>query len=218
MNKKEIQKRRMMHYFIDAAYKIIEEDGIESVTIRKVSDLAGYNSATLYNYFENIDHLIFLSAMRYIKDYTVSLSKYIKDANNALEKFLCIWECFCKYSFEKPEIYHAIFFAKLDKNLEDYVSQYYDLFPEDLGSSSEDLSAMLLKHNIYDRGMTILEECAKENFINEEDASAINEITLLIYEGILLRVIRKKITSEEAVMKTIKYIKKVVISYTIKDI
>ena len=30
------------------------EEGIEAITIRKVAALAGYNSATLYNYFANI--------------------------------------------------------------------------------------------------------------------------------------------------------------------
>ncbi len=49
-----------MTYFIDATNEIIENEGIESVTIRKVANLAGYNSATIYNYFENLDHLIFL--------------------------------------------------------------------------------------------------------------------------------------------------------------
>lgn len=50
----------MMGYFIDAANQIIENEGIESVTIRKVADIAGYNSATLYNYFNDLNHLLFL--------------------------------------------------------------------------------------------------------------------------------------------------------------
>ena len=50
-DKKTIQKRRMMGYFIEAASQIIEEEGMEGVTIRKVADIAGYNSATMYNYF-----------------------------------------------------------------------------------------------------------------------------------------------------------------------
>ena len=56
--KKQIQKARIIHYFIEAAVKIIDEEGIEGVSIRKVADIAGYNSATLYNYFDDLPHLL----------------------------------------------------------------------------------------------------------------------------------------------------------------
>lgn len=42
----------MWKYFVDATAEIIEEEGVENVTIRKVADRAGYNSATIYNYFQ----------------------------------------------------------------------------------------------------------------------------------------------------------------------
>lgn len=47
IDKKLIQRRRIMKYYIEATYKIMEEEGIDMVTIRKISDIAGYNSATL---------------------------------------------------------------------------------------------------------------------------------------------------------------------------
>lgn len=216
MDKKEIQRKRMMSYFIDAADRIIMEEGISGITIRKVADYAGYNSATLYNYFENLDHLIFFAAMRYIKDYALALPEYIKSATNALEKFLLIWECFCQYSYKNPEIYYAIFFAKLDNELEEYITDYYRLFPEELGSPTEGLSTMLLKHNIYSRGETSLDDCVKEGFIREEDKSEFNEFTFLIYESMLSRVIRGRVNYNEAIENTMKYINKATDSYVTK--
>ena len=59
LDKKYIQKVRMVKYFVDATIEIIEKEGYEAVTIRKVADIAGYNSATLYNYFDNLEHLLF---------------------------------------------------------------------------------------------------------------------------------------------------------------
>ena len=53
MDKKEIQRQRMMKYFIEAGKQIILEEGVKNVTVRKVADLAGYSYATLYNYFED---------------------------------------------------------------------------------------------------------------------------------------------------------------------
>jgi AcrR family transcriptional regulator len=189
MNRKEIQRKRTMTYFINAAHEILEEEGIKKVTIRKVAKKAGYNSATLYNYFENLDHLIFFAAMRYIKDYTLALPEYLKDADNALDRFLKVWECFCHFSYKKPEIYYAIFFADLDKDLEDYVIEYYKLFPEELGSQTEDISNMLLKHNIY---------------------------KTLLHEGILLKVMKGKMEYDEALEKTMKYINIIINAFLIK--
>lgn len=216
MKKRNIQRKRTMTYFIDAAYEIIKEEGIKKVTIRKVADKAGYNSATIYNYFENLDHLILFAAMRYVKDYTLALPEYLKDAKNALDRFFKVWECFCHFSFKNPEIYYAIFFADLDKDLENYIIDYYKLFPEELGTELNDISTMLLKHNIYERGMTIIEECVKEGFIKEEDVETLNEMATLLYEGMLSQVIRGKIEHDEAVEKTMRYIKVTVNSLRVK--
>ena len=66
MNRKnsELKKKRIMNFFMDAAEKIARKDGIENLSIRNIADEAGYNSATLYNYFENLDQLIAFVVVR----------------------------------------------------------------------------------------------------------------------------------------------------------
>jgi AcrR family transcriptional regulator len=90
MDKKLLQKRRMMSYFIEAARQIIEKEGINAINIRDVANLAGYNSATLYNYFNDIDDLIFFASLGYLEDYIKDLDLYVKDSKNALDKFFAI--------------------------------------------------------------------------------------------------------------------------------
>ena len=216
MNKKDLKRKRTMTYFIDAADKIIKEEGINKVTIRKVADKAGYNSATIYNYFENLDHLILFAAMRYIKDYSYALPEYLKDAKNSLDRFFKVWECFCHFSFKDPEIYYAIFFADLDEDLEDYIIDYYKLFPEELGPQLKGISTMLLKHNIYERGMATINDCIDEGFIKAKDAESLNEMGTLIYAGVLSQVIKGKIDYDKATEKTMKYIRIIVDSLLIK--
>ncbi|KUO51720.1 MAG: TetR family transcriptional regulator [Desulfitibacter sp. BRH_c19] len=212
---REIQKQRMMRYFIEAASQIVEEEGLGGVTVRKVADLAGYNSATLYNYFQNLDHLIFFASMRFLREYAQSLPRYVTGITNALERYFRVWETFCFYSYDKPEIYHAIFFAKLDIPLEESIKIYYELYPQDLGEQPEDLLPMLLKQDIYARARTILEACVKEGYIKEKDLVEVNEVVLLIYQGMLLRIINKQVdySVDEAVQKTMKYIKKIIYAY-----
>ena len=216
MGKKTIRNRIMMD-FISAVDHIIMDEGIEKVTLRKVSNKAGYNSATLYNYFENLDHLIFFAAMGMIKDYANALETYVKDAKNAMDRFLMVWQCFCDYAFDKPEVYNALFFPNLHKDMEDDVEQYYSLFPEDMMSDDVTISTMLLKSDIKARGMTTVKECVEEGFIAEEDSEMFNELTVLIFEGMLKKILSGKISYEEARNKTMDYIKSIVKGMLIKE-
>lgn len=217
IKKKKIQKRRMMGYFIDAANQIIEDEGIESVTIRKVADIAGYNSATLYNYFKDLNHLLFFASMKYLKDYAFSLPGYINNSKNAIDKFFRIWECFCYHSFKNPKIYYIIFFDKYSSSINDVIKEYYSIFPEELGDQSIDILPMLMEKNIYVRDMAVLQACVNEGFIKKEYLEQINEMILLIYEGMLLRILTNQIdyTTDEAVDKTIKYMKQTLESFRI---
>ncbi len=213
----EKHRKMTMNYFINAADDLINEIGIENVTIRNIAKKAGYNSATIYNYFENLDHLIFFGAFKNIKDYALSLNQYLSDAENAMDRFLKVWECFCDYAYLKPEIYNAIFFPKLSKNIEEYVTEYYSLFPEDLGIHHDTISTMLLKGNIHDRGMTTVIDCVNEGFIEAYNADRLNDMTLLVFEGMLIRVLRGTVSYEDARAKTMDYMKVIVQSFLIKD-
>ncbi|WFA08329.1 TetR/AcrR family transcriptional regulator [Tissierella sp. Yu-01] len=217
MTKKEIHVRRMMSHFINVTDELINEIGIEKITIRKVAELAGFNSSTIYNYFENLDHLIFYAAMKNIKDYSLTLNYYLIGAENSMDRFLRVWECFCDYAYYKPEIYNAIFFPNLDKEMEDYVQDYYNLFHEDLGVHNDTISTMLLKRDIRERGMTTILDCIKEGYIDQDDGDKLNDMTLLIFEGMLKRVLMDKITYEDARCKTMDYIKSIVKLFLIKD-
>ncbi|MFC4765854.1 TetR/AcrR family transcriptional regulator [Effusibacillus consociatus] len=203
-----------MQYFIEATVKIIEDEGIENVTIRKVADLAGYNSATIYNYFQEVSHLIFFAAMTFLKKYTDALPKYIEKGNTPLEKYILIWECFCKYSFLEPQIYNAIFSSNLGGQPEDLIEKYYTIFPTDITNLPEELIPMVLESNLLKRGRLSLEKCVQEGYIKEENAEEINEMATLVWQGMLTLLLNKRrnYTPEEAVEATMKYIRQIAVN------
>ena len=209
-DKKTIQKRRMMGYFIEAASQIIEEEGIDGVTIRKVADIAGYNSATMYNYFENLDHLIFFAQLKHLKVYVAHLNDYIKNAKNALETYYLIWEFFCYHSFQEPLVYHTLFFKQFNQPLYDMMKEYYALFPEEKEGITEDIEPMVMNQDLYKRNLSLLINCEKEGFFNKEDLEEMNEIALLIYQSLVQRMLIKQApyTPKEATQRAMKYIKK----------
>ncbi|MGO4886581.1 TetR/AcrR family transcriptional regulator [Anaerobacillus sp. MEB173] len=218
MNKKEIQMKRMMGYFIDAASDIIEKEGVEHVTIRKVADIAGYNSATIYNYFGELSHLIFFAAMRSLKKYSTALPKYIEPAKDPLERYLLIWECFCKYSYKEPQIYHALFTSNLGCSPEQLFNDYYVVSPEDFLDLPANLKPMFKESILSKRGKIALEESVKEGLIEAEQAEEINEHATLIWQGMHTMMLNNRVdyTSEEATNITMKYIKAAVNSIRIK--
>lgn len=221
MNKKDIQKKRIMRYFIDAAKAIVEGEGQEALTVRKVADYAGYNSATLYNYFDSIDHLLFFSSMNYLKDYVLALPKYLRGSTNSLDKYFRIWRCFCEFSYSNPKIYHLIFFNKSSHSIKDAVEQYYSIFPEELGEQPEDLLRMLLKSDIYSRNITLLEAIGEEGIISYGDINDINNMNLLIYQGMLTRILHNQCeySVEEATEKTLYFLRQTIRAFNgnVKD-
>lgn len=56
--KKEKYKEAMQTEFIQAALQIIEEQGIEALSTRKIAEITGYSYATLYNHFPNVGTLL----------------------------------------------------------------------------------------------------------------------------------------------------------------
>lgn len=214
-NKKDMRRNIRKSYFINAAAKIIEDEGIDAITVRKIADIAGYNSSTLYNYFENLEHLTFLAAMKFIKDYTYNLPKYIDSAKNSLERYIKIWECFCHHSFLKPKIYYALFYSKHHFAVEDPIKEFYSIYPEELGEPPNKLKNMLYKHDIFERGITILTPCVEEGFINQNELTELNDVHILIYQGMVSRIINKQIdySLEEAEQVTMKYLKNTLKKY-----
>src|SRR5699024_12204096 len=96
MNKrrKEVKTVRMWRYLLDAASDLIEEKGLDHITIREIADRAGYTSSTVYNYFRDLSHLKFFAVMRYTNSYFKELPTYMEKGHNTIEKWLYAWECF----------------------------------------------------------------------------------------------------------------------------
>ncbi|MFC7394132.1 TetR/AcrR family transcriptional regulator [Scopulibacillus cellulosilyticus] len=217
MKKREIQLSRMWKYFVDATAEIIEQEGVENVTIRKVADKAGYNSATIYNYFSEISHLIFFASMRFMKSYTDEVALYIQKGKDPIEKYLLAWECFCNYSFKQPQIFHAVFIMDLGDHPEKLLKHYYQIYPNDLINIPEDLKLILFERNMSKRGRSLLEVALKEGYIKEENIDSINELTILIWEGIFTNILnnRKSYEFQEATKIVMNYISEIVMNANI---
>jgi AcrR family transcriptional regulator len=216
---KDIKKRRIIKFFINAASQIIEKEGIEKVTIRKVAKIAGYNSATIYNYFDNNKQLIFFAATKFIKDYVQTMPSYISQGHNTLEKFLLMWEIFSIHSFQKPNIFYAIFTENVGDKPENLVGNYYQLFPEDLGNPPKELTPMLLESNLSKRAAIAIQPCINEGYFTTQAAQELDEAIMLIYHGMLTLLVNNRVNymPREAANKIMKHIRYLTYNLMNKD-
>lgn len=210
MIRKELQKLRTMRFFIDATEEILLKEGIENLTIRKVAQIAGYNSATIYNYFEDLNHLVFYASLKYLKAYLKALNQLPSSTSNK-ERFLLIWRCFITESFKYPKFYHNIFFTKYSIGLSEALITYYKIYPEQIEHVPSDLIPMVTESNLYKRNLEFLKKCVQYGKIQIDDLNEVSEIMLLMYESMLRKVISNEIESDLSIEvdKTIKYISRI---------
>lgn len=128
-----IRQKRTMIFFIEATKHILQEDGYDHLTIREIAQRAGYNAATLYHYFRDLDELIIYGSVGFLSDYVRLLACRIKHSMTALQKYQTIYACFNEVAFVWPRVFYHMFFGNHHVDLGQVISTYYKvLYPEEL--------------------------------------------------------------------------------------
>lgn len=76
---RELQESRMRGYFIEAARETLKGEGLRAVNVRTVSERAGFSYATLYNYFKDLNELIFFC----VQDFMNECEAYVNERSAA---------------------------------------------------------------------------------------------------------------------------------------
>lgn len=201
MNNKEIKTRRMLSYFIRSAQDIMKEEGISGITLRKVADGAGYNTATIYNYFDDLDHVILFASLKYLQIYNKALDLQLKDSRSAKDTFFISWDTFCKISFQYPEAFHQIFFTRHSNALDCICKRYYDIFPEERAASTSSLYPIISDYRLLTRNYLVLEPLLKETGQTTANIDVMNELIVSAYQHLLFDCLTTKSTDEDSVAR-----------------
>lgn len=204
--REKLKQYRIMRYFIDATIDIIKEDGISGVTIRKVANYAGYTSATLYNYFDNLTHLIFLANMCHLEEYNHSLPKCMENCTNPVELYMSIGKCYTEHAYSKPEIFELLFFSQNNEKFEEYTNQYYELYPKrEKEIKSKLLNKLFHVNDLHNRSLNLLKPCVEQGMMEEQMAIDYTDICLRFNKTILEDVKDEILNKEDAIALTLKY-------------
>lgn len=178
-----LKRKRIMIYFVEAARKLIQTEGVDGLSIRKIASEAGYNSATIYNYFQNLEHLTLFGSVCYMRDYVVKLSGAMNPDMNALERYRTIYRCFNDVAFEYPDIFHNLFFGRYSSMLGDVLhTYYYELFPEELDGISGPMREMLVAGSMKERDKITMQAMVEEGFVAPKKAEMTLELMTSLHQ------------------------------------
>ena len=194
----EEERCRIMITFIRVTRKIIDTEGIRQVSIRKIANLTGMNSATMYLYFPDSDVLITMASMGYLERYCRTLAADMAKMTAPEEVLRHTWDVFCRNAFEFPDIFYHIFFAQHSVSLTEIIDDYYGLFPEQLHNISGPILDMMQEGPLSERSWKVLWPVAKERGITEQDARVINDM-LVSYSRFLLE---ERLGESEGMLKS----------------
>ena len=174
--------------------KIVFENGLEGLSIRKVASLVGCTSGAIYVHFKNFNHLVLLSCLTFLKEYNQGINKMDKNFENSLEESKYIWKIFCESAFKYPEIFYFIFFScseinmsKEEKETDAYAQfkSFYKAFPEGFEDTKYKHHQMLLKLDLEERNKYLIMKLAHEKLISPSHVKLLNLSQIFIFKGYL---------------------------------
>ena len=172
--------------YIEAAYELLERDGLEGVSIRKVADEVGCSSTALYRHFPDIEKLVAVASIRFLRDYIEDARILSKVDLNPLELNLQLWECLAYYSFRNPDIYDNLFFGRTaDELYSAAVKEYYQEYPEDFSGLKDFMLEMFTNATIAERDGILLNRAVEMGMLSQESADYLMKIDSYLYSGVL---------------------------------
>ena len=181
-----VRRKRIMIYFVEATRKLIQTEGVDGLSIRKIAAEAGYNSATIYHYFQDLEHLTLFGSVCYLREYILDLSRSLTEDMSALQHFRTVYRCFNQAAFQNPDIFHNLFFGRHSHMLGEVLhTYYYELFPEELDGISPSMRQMLVSSTMFERDRVMMQAMVDEGFVAPEKANITQELIIAVHQSFI---------------------------------
>ena len=191
--------------YIQKAHEIIQAEGMEAVSIRRLAKDMECSSSLLYRYFANRDELLYYSQLPALRGYIQRVKEREKSWNSIWDTYVGLWHCFAEEAFRNAEAFDLLFFSSKNLNLDYAIKEYYSMFPEDIKDTSKIFQEMLQIPDFYARDMFICEKCIKEGGITAENGVRLNRISCVMLEGYLKSILDRGARPEDIENKVTSY-------------
>lgn len=214
MSPEEITNNKIS--IISAAMELIREGGVQSVTARSVGSRVGMNSAMIYRYFSDIDEVVLFACVHALQEYNREMIAAYEEAHMTLDDsydegiYILSWEIFSKHAFNSPEEYLNLFFSRHSNHLREVIRQYYELFPDSIGSRDDVIiEGMLRTADLRKRNLLVLIPVL-EGRKPEQEIMLLNDMTISFCYAMLSQLAAhdEKVTPEsqqERMLQCVRY-------------
>lgn len=111
---KELQEQRMRGYFKDATREILKGEGLKALSVRTVAERAGYSFATMYNYFRDLNELIFLCVNDFMEECETLVNEVGTEMEPGRERLNVRVKAYISYFTQYPGIFELFFVEKMN--------------------------------------------------------------------------------------------------------
>lgn len=141
---KELQESRIRGYFIDATKETLKGEGLKAVNVRAVSERAGYSFATLYNYFKDLNELVFICVQDFMVECETFTTEQSMKAKPGIERLKARMMAYIKYFTQYPGIFELFYVERMnDLGARQPTAQMIYGFTDRI--ASDDISIMIEK-------------------------------------------------------------------------
>lgn len=183
--------------YITKTQEIIQAEGREAASIRRIAREMGCSTTSLYRYFENQEELIYYAELKQLSGYIKRLNEAEKKWKNIWDYYVGIWDCYCREAFCKPDVFYQLFLRPGISGLDVSITEYYEMFPEAVEKTSESFMAMLKQKDFMARDLESCKKCVEAGAITPENGERLNRIACLLYEGYLMMIRDSNLTDSE---------------------
>lgn len=175
--------------YIEIATRILEEEGIDALSIRRVAKEAGCTSAVLYRHFENKNHLLLLASVKFLIPYIQELmfQSSRKDISS-IQIDLLLWRKFINEAFHNCVYYEQLFFGDQREMLSECIYEYFSLFPEANEMFDGYSASIIMNSNLHERELIRLRRAANEKYITLDNAKLLSRLTTAVFNGMFKQI------------------------------
>ncbi|ACL70754.1 TetR/AcrR family transcriptional regulator [Halothermothrix orenii] len=187
---------------LEVARGIIANEGIEGLSIRKITRSMDYSPAIIYHYFKDKDEIIQVLLSKGYKNIINSVKSVIQNEGRPEKEIKDAFTCYIKAALDSPDIYKTFM---LSSN-EDIIKKTAIL---GRGISEDSLALKMLVDNIK-KGIS-------EGYFKEWDPELTAQVIWTATFGLIIKLIVEKDISEDQVNRLIEHHFNLIFSGLLKE-
>lgn len=131
---KNVKKEYVKSKFVEAVKTIIFQDGVSSVTARRIAEITRYSYASLYHYFIDLEELLLETKLSMIRDMASPNQERIQVTEDPLQRMKENMRKPVDFFISNPNIFRFFYMFELDSRNEEAMrsleleKSYYDDF------------------------------------------------------------------------------------------